>query len=340
MRRGLLDWKTVAPSDDSPTVSSAYRAHKVGFQHIRTADPATRRMLDRARKVAPSDLPVMVVGETGTGKNLLAQAIHNASGVRGPFVAVGPADLPGTLADSILFGHRRGAFTGADRDHPGLIEGAAGGTLFLDELLELDDTLQSKLLGVVEYRKFRPVGGVEEKRTDARLVVGIQGDPDAEVAAGRLRADLHYRLKGAVFRLPPLRERGEDAVLLAREFTEQAAKRLRVPLAELAEDAVDAVRAYAWPGNLRELKRVAQVAVLDAEGEAIRAKHLGLGEGAAPPVGAQGAGGPPSLRLDELERWAYQQALARTGGNRREAARLLGVSEATLYRRIKDSGLE
>ncbi len=337
MRRGLLDWSLMVPSEDHSTVSSAYRAHKVGFQHIRTGDPATRRMLERARKVAPSDLPVMVVGETGTGKNLLAQAIHNAAGNRGPFVAVGPADLPGSLADSVLFGHRRGAFTGADRDHPGLIEGAAGGTLFLDELLELDDALQSKLLGVVEYRKFRPVGGVEEKRTDARLVVGIQGDPDAAVAEGRLRADLYYRLKGAVFRLPPLRERGEDAVLLAREFTEQAAKRMRAPLGELAADAVEAIRAYAWPGNLRELKRVTQVAVLDAEGGPIHAAHLGLGEGgAAPRMGDL----PPSLRMDELEPWAYRQALARTGGNRREAAKVLGVSEATLYRKLQAFGLE
>ncbi len=329
--------KRVTEREDYSTVSSAYRANKVGFQHLRTGDPDTRRMLDRARKVAGSDLPVMIVGETGTGKNLLAQAIHNVSGVSGDFVAVGPADLPPSLADSVLFGHLRGSFTGAHKDHPGLIDSAAGGTLFLDELLELDANLQAKLLGVVEYRKFRPVGAVDEKRTDARLVVGIQDDPEQAVAEGKLRRDLYYRLKVAVFRLPPLRERGEDAVELAREFTEQAAKRQSLPVGELAPDAVAAVRRYAWPGNLRELKRVAQVAVLDADGGPIEARHLGLDQAAAelPPGGDR----PPSLRMAEVERWAYAQALERTGGNRREAARILGVGEATLYRAISRFGL-
>ncbi len=295
-------------------------------------------MLDRARKVAASDLPVMIVGETGTGKNLLAQAIHNVSPVTGDFVAVGPADLPPNLADSVLFGHMRGSFTGAHRDHPGLIDTAAGGTLFLDELLELDMNLQAKLLGVVEYRKFRPVGAVDEKRTDARLVVGIQDDPEDAVADGRLRRDLYYRLKGAVFRLPPLRDRGDDAVELAREFTAEAAKRQGLEPSELAPDAVSAIRRYSWPGNLRELKRVAQVAVLDADGGPLEARHLGLEEAGEtlPSCGDR----PASLRMADVERWAYAKALERTDGSRREAASLLDVGEATLYRAIRRFGLE
>ncbi|RMH03169.1 MAG: sigma-54-dependent Fis family transcriptional regulator [Planctomycetota bacterium] len=330
--RERLKWRTVQNSAGVSTISSAYRAGKIGFDHLRTGHPETRRLLHRALKIARTDLPVLVVGETGTGKNLLAQAIHNASGVPGDFVAVGPADLPKDLAESALFGHQRGAFTGADRARPGLIEAAAGGTLFIDEILELSETIQTKLLNVVDYRKYRPVGAAAEKRTTARLVVGIQGDPDRAVAAGRLRSDLLYRLKGAVFRLPPLRERGDDAVALAREFTEQAARRKGLPLGELTPAAIDAIRAYSWPGNVRELKRAAEVAVVYAEGRAIDPRHLGLDRLASQPLGE--ADGPPSLKREDLERWAYAKALERTGGNRRAAARLLGVSEATLYRRL------
>lgn len=334
----VLKWRPVKEPGDFSSVSSAYRANKVSFQHLESGDPVTRRIFDRARKVAATDLPVMVVGETGTGKNLLAQAIHNLSGAGGDFIAVGPADLPATLADSVLFGHSKGSFTGAHKDHLGLFDSAENGTLFLDELLELDLNLQAKLLGVVEYRKYRPVGVVDEKRTNARLVVGIQGDPDKAVEDGKLRGDLYYRLKGAVFRLPPLRERAGDAVALGQKFVLQAAKRLGKEAPTLSEESKAAIAAYSWPGNLRELKRVIQVAVLDAEQGLIGVEHLGLDSGGSP-LAADGDG-PASLRKQDLEEWALRKALEMTGGSKRLAAKELGISEATLYRSIRRLGIE
>ncbi|HYN40592.1 MAG TPA: sigma-54 dependent transcriptional regulator [Thermoanaerobaculia bacterium] len=296
-----------------------------------TQDSSTKELLALVDRVAARDIAVLVTGESGTGKELIARRLHaHSPRAKGPFVAVNAAALPETLAESELFGAERGAFTGADQARAGRFEEANGGTIFLDEVGELPVPLQGKLLRVLEERVVRRLGGSREIPVDVRLVAATNRDLTQESESGRFRQDLFFRLAVVVVNLSPLRERPEDVPLLARHFAARLAARHRVPVPELAAEALAALAAHAWPGNVRELRNVLERAVVVRGGEPIRAADLAL------------AGSPPaSTSLDRAhrEREALLAALRRTGGRREEAASLLGISVRTLYYRLKQWGI-
>ena len=283
---------------------------------------------------------VLVVGETGTGKDVAARMVHQLSGrAERPFVHVDCAALPKDLIEAELFGHVKGAFTNATAERTGLIEAAEDGVVFLDEIGELPLELQAKLLAVLERRSLRRVGSSQERRSNAWFIAATNRDVESMVAAGSLRADLYYRLNVLTLRLPPLRERGEDILLLAEHFGRQIAR--RYGLAELAIEpsAAAALRRYTWPGNIRELKHVMERALLLAGGGALAASALML----PGPIKAS-AGREPltldGLTLDAAEKVLIQRALQRTDNNVSEAARQLGVTRMTLRYRMKQQGLE
>ncbi len=322
---------------------------RYGFDRILGRAPSLREALARAAKVAPTDTTVLITGESGTGKELVARAVHHGSGrVEGPFVAVNCAALPDTLLESELFGHERGAFTGADRQRPGRFERAAGGSLFLDEVGELSQAVQVKLLRVLQEREFERVGGTATLRADVRLIAATNRDLAAAVAAGRFREDLFYRLNVVSVHLPPLRERGDDVLLLADHFVRTIGARMGKGEPGLSRDAREALLAHPWPGNIRELANAVERALILQEGEdgtLITAADLGLGgpgpvadRDAPPPPSA--AIGPGGGSLAEWERQMVVDALGRAKGNKSRAARLLGLTRSQLYTRMKRFGLE
>ncbi|MEZ5989842.1 MAG: sigma 54-interacting transcriptional regulator [Planctomycetota bacterium] len=307
--------------------------------------PAVRALVGEARKLAGSDLPVLLVGETGTGKEVLARLLHDEGPRRdGAFVPVNCAALPESLAESILFGHRRGSFTGADRDARGLVRESSGGTLFLDEVAELPPPLQAKLLRVLQEREVRGLGEDATEPVDLRVVAATHRDLRAEVAAGRFREDLLFRLAGVELRLPPLRERREDLPLLARFFVDLWAERDGLPPRPLAAAAEARLREHGWPGNVRELGQVLRAALLLGRGPEIEAGDLRLGGGDAGRGGGRGGPGPGGddgafATLEDCERRQILLALERSAGNKSAAARLLGVDRSTLYDKIRRHGL-
>ncbi|WP_018954306.1 sigma-54 interaction domain-containing protein [Thioalkalivibrio sulfidiphilus] len=294
--------------------------------------PAFNHMLGLVQRVAPSEATVLLLGETGTGKELVAQAIHELSPRHtGPFVAVECAGLTETLFESELFGHERGAFTGATSMKVGLVEAARGGTLFLDELGDIPLGMQVKLLRLLETGTFRRVGGIEPQKADFRLVCATHRDLEALVRAGEFREDLFYRISVFPIQLPALRERREDLAVLAEALL------ARIPSARgkrLGRDALAALRDYPFPGNIRELRNLLERASLLADDREIEARHLALG----PHPARQENLCPESgeiIPLDELEGRYLRRVSARYRGERRELARLLGVSERTLYRKLE-----
>jgi len=295
--------------------------------------PALRRVLDLARSVAPSATTVLITGESGTGKELIARAIHRWSPrAEGPFVAVNCAALPDALLESEIFGHERGAFTGAVAQRRGRFELAHGGTLFLDEVGDMSPALQGKLLRVLETQEFERVGGARTVRVDVRVIAATNADLAAAVAARRFREDLFYRLGVFPIPLPPLRQRPEDILPLAEHFLARLRQTLRRPVAGFTPEAHERLRAYAWPGNVRELENVVERAVILA-----REDRIGLPELSLLPVPARAAGDDGELKV--LEHAAIIQALADTGGNRRLAAQRLGIGLRTLQYRLKHYGL-
>ena len=305
--------------------------------------PALRAALRTAAIAAAADVSVLVLGETGTGKELLGRALHAESPRRsGPFVPVNCAALPGEVAESQLFGHRKGAFTGAVEDSGGLVAAAAGGTLFLDEVGELDAAVQTKLLRFLESGEYQRVGEATERYADVRVVAATNRDLAAEVAAGRFRQDLFYRLHVVPVELPALRERPGDIRRLAVRFIGGLAREHGVTAPAFAEDALVRLEGYSWPGNVRELRNVCQRLVILLAGRTIAATNLppelaGGGEGRMASGFTLPEGG---VRLDDLEADFIRQALAKTGGNRSRAARLLGLSRDTLLYRIKKYAIE
>ena len=286
------------------------------------------------RQVAALDVPVSIEGETGTGKELVARAIQRESRrAAGPFVAVNCAGLSEELAASQLFGHRRGAFTGAVADAAGVFEAAQDGTLFLDEIGDLPPRIQTTLLRVLEERAVMRLGETRLRPVNARIVVATNRELTAEVAAGRFRADLLYRVRVGRIDIPPLRERRDDLPLLVRHLLAQQCAVTGRAVDAVTDEAMQAMLAYDWPGNVRELKHALGYAVIHAPGPAIELEDLPpeLLE-RAPPVG-----GGSDLPAGERER--IVEALARTGGARKAAAALLGVSRATLYRRLAQFGI-
>ncbi len=304
---------------------------------------AMREALDVVARVADRDTTVLVLGESGTGKEVIARAIHRAGSRAGrPFVAVNCAAIPEHLLESELFGHVKGAFTGASADKLGLFEQADGSTLLLDEIGELPLPLQAKLLRAIQEGEVRRVGDTRTRRVDVRLVAATARDLEADVQDGRFRQDLYYRLNVVTIRLPPLSERPADIAALAAGYTAQLARRFARPLA-LAPDAVAWLEAQPWPGNVRQLENTIERAAVLADHDQLGVADLDRDPGrsrGAPPGGARGP--TPTLRdaVAHAEQEAIRTALADAGGNRREAARRLGVSLRTLFYKMARLGLE
>jgi DNA-binding NtrC family response regulator len=296
--------------------------------------PRVLAALQVARLVADSTATVLIQGESGTGKELLARIVHEHSRrVRHAFVPVNCAAIPETLLESELFGHERGAFTGAAGRRLGRFERASGGTLFLDEVGDMSPTMQAKILRVLQEHEIERVGGETPVRVDVRVVAATNRDLEAEVAAGRFREDLFYRLAVVVVKLPPLRERGDDVDLLARRFLARFADEHGRAIRELDPQAEARLRAYAWPGNVRQLRNVIERAVLIAEGPVLRAEHLSPEVLAATQEGDGSQGG--FLPLRELEREHIRRALEVTGGNLGDTARILGIHRNTLRQKLR-----
>ncbi len=338
------------------TVTRALSMHQVQRENLFLRDevqrgwgefigqgPAMQALYQLIRQVAPARSSVFVVGETGTGKELIARAIHQESGRGGLFVPINCAAIPAELLESELFGHRKGAFTGADRDRMGRFEVASGGTLFLDEITEMPLALQSKLLRVLQDGRVERLGGHTPIEVDLRVLAATNRDPQQAVAAGQLRADLYYRLNVVRVDAPPLRERREDIPLLAGHFLERYSRELgRAPPA-LGPDVLDRLGSYAWPGNVRELENMMERAVVLARGNRIDAADLprevcASGPDTAPPVAAM-ADPTTNLSLqpqvEALELRLIQAALQRSGDNKSVAARLLEISERSLWYKLK-----
>ncbi|MCZ2498776.1 response regulator [Xylophilus sp. Kf1] len=304
------------------------------------ASPAMREVHKRIGLAADSLQPVLVLGETGTGKELVARALHRYSSRAGrPFVAINCSAIPKDLLESELFGHVRGAFSGATADRAGCFRSADGGVLLMDEIGDMDLGVQAKILRVLQEGEVTPLGGHRTVKVDVRIVAATHRDLAAEVAAGRFRQDLFYRLDVLSIRLPPLRERGDDILPLAAHFLQRAAA--PQPPRALSEDALQALRAHPWPGNVRELRNLMERCHALVRHRVIRADDLALGAG--PAAGATEAGGLPAAWADaelpaaveQLERLLIQRALTRAGGNRAEAARALGIHRQLLYRKLE-----
>jgi DNA-binding NtrC family response regulator len=301
-----------------------------------------RPVLDRARAAARSETPVLILGETGTGKELVARAIHGGSRRAGQaLVPVNCAALPRDLVESELFGHRRGAFSGAQTDHPGLFAAAHGGTLFLDEIGELPLEAQAKLLRVLQDGEVRAVGGLESRRVDVRIIAASNRSL-AATGSGAMRQDLFFRLSVLVIEMPPLRERLDDLPLLVAHFLTRIRARGAARVDGVDGAALDLMMGYPFPGNVRELENMLEgiCLTLPAGHATIRAEDVRAWirqRGRPPsPRAAQG----PTLRLHDLEVWAITEALRQTAGNKRRAAQLLGISRDTLYRKLLEVGLE
>ena len=314
---------------------------RYGFDRILGRAPALQDALARAAKVAPTATTVLLTGESGTGKELVARAIHQASPrAEGPYVAINCAALPETLVESELFGHEKGAFTGADKATPGRFELAAGGTLFLDEVGELPPSVQAKLLRVLQEHEYQRVGGTATRRADVRFITATNRDLAQAVAAGTFRPDLYYRLNVFSVHLPPLRERGEDILRLAEHFVQAFGVQFGKGEPGLSRDAQAALTRYPWPGNIRELANAIERAVILADGGLLTAAHFGLDGLPAPPLPVPPASAPVAPEaLAALEQRAIQAALAYTKGNKTQAAATLGITRTQLHTRLKRFGL-
>jgi len=292
---------------------------------------AMQPVLDLLTRVGPSDANVLITGENGTGKEVIARTLHALSPrAAKPMVTVNAGALSEGTFESELFGHVRGAFTDAKTDRVGRFELADGGTLFLDEIANVPPNLQPKLLRVLETGEFERVGSSQTRRTDVRVLSATNAQLQDEVAAGRFRQDLLFRLNTVELHLPPLRERAEDIGPLAEHFLRVYSQRYRKPLRGFDAAAASALGAYAWPGNVRELDHVVQRAVLMAQGPEVRAVDLGL-----QPVREMGERRLEEMSLEEVERLLIQKALKRFGGNVSQAAEVLGLSRSALYRRMQ-----
>jgi two-component system response regulator HydG len=311
-------------------------AESTQFEELLGASPPMARMFDLLARVASADASVLITGETGTGKELVARALHNRSGRRGPFVAINCAALPEALLESELFGHAKGAFTDARESRAGLLVQADGGTLFLDEVGDMAPRLQSKLLRALQERRVRPLGGSAEVAFDARVLAATHRDLETEVEEKRFRDDLYYRLNVVKVEVPPLRARGGDVLLLAQRFVEHFSRRSAKAIEGWSAPAAERLLAYAWPGNVRELQncveravaltRYAHVAVEDLPEKvrAYRSAHVVV------------AGDDPSelVPLEEVERRYVLRVMEAVAGNKTAAAQVLGIERATLYRKL------
>ena len=303
-----------------------------------------RDVLAHATKVAPTDTTVLMTGESGTGKEVVARFIHRASSRKdGAFVALNCAALPEQLLESELFGHEKGAFTGALAARPGRIEQAAGGVLFLDEVGEMSLSVQAKFLRVLQEREYQRLGGTRTLKADMRVLAATNRNLKAATAHGTFREDLYYRLAVFDIALPPLRDRPEDVLLLVDAFLEEIGRSVGRPAAGVSEEVRAKLVAYPWPGNVRELRNAVERAVILCEGGLITSEHLPVGIASPARTGgdtprAAASGGSPTT-LDAAEREMILQALTRSGNNKSKAARLLGLTRAQLRSRIEKHGI-
>jgi DNA-binding NtrC family response regulator len=324
------------------------RAREFNFQQIVGASPAMKKMLGLAAKVAESEVSsILLQGESGTGKDLVAKAIHYGSQrAENPFIAINCAALPATLIESELFGYEKGAFTDAKARKEGLFEQAEGGTLLLDEIGELELALQAKLLRVLEEGTFRRVGGLKDIPLDVRVLAASNRDLKTDSEAGRFRLDLYYRLSIIQIDIPPLRERGDDVLLLSQHYIDTIGARLRRDkrITSLSPEVVTLFRSYSWPGNVRELRNVIERTLILEDSETITTEYLPGGlTGTVAPTGvtssksanAQFALPNEGISLDEAELSFVRQAIERSGGNQTRAAELLGISRDQLRYRLK-----
>jgi transcriptional regulator with PAS, ATPase and Fis domain len=309
------------------------------FSGVLGTSPRIREIFQLLEMVAPSEATVLILGETGTGKELVAQAIHrNSLRAAGPFVAVNCAALPETLLESELFGHERGAFTGAANRKDGRFVLAHHGTLFLDEVGELTLPIQAKILRVLQAREFEPLGSTRTVKVDVRIIAATNRDLETMLREGRFREDLYYRLNVFPVVLPPLRERQEDLPGLAEFFLKKFGEKNRRAGISLSPEVLEAFRGYAWPGNIRELENVMERAVIVCQEAVVKIENL-------PPVFQQSSGlarmgEEKELELPELERQLISRTLDRVAGQRQQAAKILGISLDELNLKIRSYRLE
>ncbi len=309
------------------------------FGRLASRAPAMHAAFRLARAAAPTDANVLIVGENGTGKELMASALHDHSlRADAPFIRLNCAAIPGELLESELFGHRRGAFTGASADKKGLLEVAQGGSVLFDEIAEMPLALQVKMLRVLQEREYRPVGGTTSLRADVRVICATNLDPEEAVRRGQLREDLFFRLNTIVLGLAALRDRDGDIPLLVVRFIAQFAERHRRPVTGIEPAALRVLERHPWPGNVRELEHVIERAVILSNGPEIRLEDVPeavRNPGASPRVASM----PIGQSLEEIERLAIVQTLERTRGNKRAAAAMLGIHRPTLYNKLRKYGL-
>src|SRR5438034_162543 len=313
------------------------------YFNIIGASKQMQTIYETIESVAKSDANVLIVGESGTGKELIANAVHyNSLRSKKPFIKVNCAALPKELIESELFGHTKGAFTGAHADKDGLIQHAAGGSLMLDEIAEMPVELQPKLLRVLQERSYRKIGSEKTYAVDFRLISSTNRPPADAIRDGILRDDLFYRISTITIHVPPLRERNEDIQLLTDHFLHMYAQKYERPIAGVSQAAYQRLFGHAWPGNVRELQNVIERAVLLAKDNKIEPIDLPFDNGALPEGSSPAAGWdvPPNMTLEDIERLVIERTLQRTGGNKQAAANLLGIYRPRLYSKIRKYNID
>jgi len=298
--------------------------------------PALRAVYRVIEQAAPTAASVLVYGESGTGKELVAKTIHHLSGRnKHPFIAINCAAIPESLLENEIFGHERGAFTGAMDRRPGCFELAHTGTLFLDEIAEVSPGIQAKLLRVLQERTIRRLGGQKEQSVDVRLIAATNVDPAKAVQQGKLREDLYYRINVIGICVPPLRDRAEDIPLLVETFISEFNERNDKAIKALAPEAMRVLQRYSWPGNIRELRNVIERAVILSPGDFVEAEYLPADLSGAPPPSIHTVGLTPGMTVDEAERRLIELTLEHTRDNKTRAAEILGVTVKTLHNKLK-----
>jgi DNA-binding NtrC family response regulator len=313
------------------------------YFNIIGASKQMQTIYETIESVAKSDANVLIVGESGTGKELIANAIHyNSLRSKKPFIKVNCAALPKELIESELFGHTKGAFTGAHADKEGLVQHAAGGSLMLDEIAEMPVELQPKLLRVLQERSYRKIGSEKTYAVDFRLICSTNRMPADAIRDGLLRDDLFYRISTITIHVPPLRERAEDTQLLTEHFLKMYSRKYERPITAVSQAAYQRLFAHSWPGNVRELQNVIERAVLLAKSNKIEPVDLPFDNGSLPEGSAGGAAWdvPPNMTLEDIEKLVIEKTLQRTGGNKQAAANLLGIYRPRLYSKIRKYNID